>query len=101
MTGSFGRPNMFGTEAQADDAGRNAPQKRPSFRHLKCSLVPTASGAARAVPPNRPSLRPHVARRQLKLFPCPACRATPSAGAEPLQVIAGGQDHPAVQVRGE
>src|SRR5215469_14268760 len=65
------------------------------------SSAPTASARVRATPPNPPILQPRVAPDRSAASPRPACRATPSAVAEPPLVVAALRGHQVLRLQGE
>src|SRR5208337_3650357 len=65
------------------------------------SSAPTAAEGATAAPPNQPTPRPRTAPRQLALPLYPACRATPSAVAEPPPAVVTARGHRVLRVRDE
>src|ERR1700680_515568 len=65
------------------------------------SSAPTAAAGATAARPNQPTPRPRAAPHQSALSLYPACRATPSAVAEPPPAVVTARGHRVLRVRGE
>src|ERR1700730_5155446 len=65
------------------------------------SSAPTAAAGATAALPNQPTLRPGAAPHKSGLSLHPACRATPSAVAEPRQAVVTVRGHRVLLVRDE
>jgi hypothetical protein len=65
------------------------------------SSAPTAAAGATAALPNQPTLRPRAAPHQSALSLHPACRATPSAVAEPRPAVVTVRGHRVLRVRDE
>src|ERR1700737_2199997 len=63
--------------------------------------APTAAAGATAAPPNQPTPRPRAAPRQSALSLYPACRATPTAVAEPPPAVVTARGHRVLRVRDE
>src|SRR3984893_7684409 len=69
--------------------------------HFANSSAPTAAAGATAAPPNQPTPRLRAAPHQSALSQYPACRATPSAVAEPQPAVVTARGHQVLRVRGE